>query len=89
MTIALKLLEYGILFDVINDYVRIEKRTTIESLKRFVKIIVEIPREEYLRRSTNENVVKLLVENKHRNSPKMLRNIDSMQICTRSGKLSN
>ncbi|XP_074364123.1 uncharacterized protein LOC141704860 [Apium graveolens] len=41
MTAALRMLAYGTPADAIDDYVRIGKNTTIESLKKFVKAIVK------------------------------------------------
>lgn len=78
MTAALRMLTYGTPADAIDDYVRIGESTAIESLKRFVKAIFEIFSEEYLRRPTNEDVGKLLAENKRRGFPGMLGSIDCM-----------
>ncbi|KAL6580257.1 hypothetical protein OROMI_008281 [Orobanche minor] len=78
MTAALRMLAYGTPADAIDDYVRIGESTAIESLKKFVKAIVEIFGEEYLRRPTNEDVAKLLMDNKRRGFPGMLGSIDCM-----------
>ncbi|KAL6554254.1 hypothetical protein OROMI_019927 [Orobanche minor] len=49
MTAALRILAYGTPADAIDNYVRISESRAIESLKKFVKTIVEIVAEEYLR----------------------------------------
>lgn len=49
---SLKMLAYGTPADIIDDYVRIGE-STIKSLTRFVKVVVEIFGKEYLRRPTN------------------------------------
>ena len=40
MTAAIRMLAYGVAADVVDDYVRIGERTTIESLKRFVSVVI-------------------------------------------------
>ncbi|XP_052172117.1 uncharacterized protein LOC127788035 [Diospyros lotus] len=49
MTVALRMLAYGSPVDAVDEYVRIDESTTIESLKRFTKIVVEVFGEQYLR----------------------------------------
>ena len=60
---ALRMLAYGTTADAIDDYVRIGESTAIESLRRFVKSIVEVFGTEYLRRPNAEDVSRLLAEN--------------------------
>ncbi|XP_074342288.1 uncharacterized protein LOC141679783 [Apium graveolens] len=76
VTAALRMLAYGTVADAVDDYVRIGESTTIESLKIFVKAIVEVFRAEYLRRPIDEDVAGLLAENEQRGFPGMLGNID-------------
>ncbi|XP_074352671.1 uncharacterized protein LOC141691817 [Apium graveolens] len=64
--------------DIVDDYIRIGESTTIESLKRFVKAIVEVFGAEYLRQSNDEDVARLLAENEERGFPRMLGSIDYM-----------
>ncbi|XP_074355895.1 uncharacterized protein LOC141695556 [Apium graveolens] len=72
VTAALRMLAYGTAADAVDDYVRIGESTTIESLKRFVKAIVEVFGAEYLRRPNDEDVARLLAENEERGFPGML-----------------
>ncbi|XP_074327018.1 uncharacterized protein LOC141664959 [Apium graveolens] len=72
VTAALRMLAYGTAADAIDDYVRIGESTTIESLRRFVKAIVEVFGAEYLRRPNDEDVTRLLAENEQRGFPGML-----------------
>ncbi|XP_074356318.1 uncharacterized protein LOC141696020 [Apium graveolens] len=76
MTAALRMLAYGTTSDAVDDYIHIGESTTIESLRRFVKAIVEIFRAEYLRRPNEQDVSRLLKENEQRGFPGMLGNID-------------
>ncbi|XP_074356503.1 uncharacterized protein LOC141696232 [Apium graveolens] len=78
VTAALRMLSYGTAGDAVDDYVRIGESTTIESLKRFVKAIVEVYGDEYLRRTNDEDVSRLLRENEQRGFPEMLGSIDCM-----------
>ncbi|XP_017245657.1 uncharacterized protein LOC108217333 [Daucus carota subsp. sativus] len=76
VTAALRILAYGTAADAIDDYVRIGESTAIESLRRFVKSIVEVFGTEYLRRPNAEDVSRLLAENEQRGFPGMLGSID-------------
>ena len=78
VTAAVRMLAYGTAADAVDDYVRIGESTSIESLKRFVKAIVEIFAAEYLRRPNAEDVSRLLAENERRGFPRMLGSIDCM-----------
>ncbi|XP_020266047.1 uncharacterized protein LOC109841494 [Asparagus officinalis] len=59
ITAAMRMLAYG---ESVDDYVRIGKSTSLESVKRFVRSIINIFGEEYLRSPTNEDVARLLEE---------------------------
>ena len=48
------MISYGVPADFMDQYIRIGESTVIQSLRRFVKAVVEIFGEEYLR-SPNEN----------------------------------
>ncbi|XP_021801986.1 uncharacterized protein LOC110746083, partial [Prunus avium] len=48
-TAALRMLAYRVAADYADEYVRIEESTAIESIKKFVKAIIAIFGEEYLR----------------------------------------
>ncbi|XP_074377281.1 uncharacterized protein LOC141718798 [Apium graveolens] len=49
VTAALRMFAYGTAADAVDDYVRIGESTIIESIKRFVKAIVEVFGTEHLR----------------------------------------
>ncbi|XP_028087930.1 uncharacterized protein LOC114288611 [Camellia sinensis] len=54
------MLAYGVAADFMDDYVRIGERTAIESLKYFVKEVVYIFSNEYLRSPNSNDIAKLL-----------------------------
>ncbi|XP_020262708.1 uncharacterized protein LOC109838698 [Asparagus officinalis] len=78
ITAAMRMLAYGASADAVDDYVRIGKSTSLESVKRFVRSIINIFGEEYLRSPTNEDVARLLEEGSQRGFPGMLGSIDCM-----------
>ena len=49
MTVALRMLAYGVAANFMDEYVRIAETTAITSLKKFVAAVVAIFSEEYLR----------------------------------------
>ena len=55
-----RMLAYGLPADATDEYVKIGESTTIESMKRFCRTIVEIFSEQYLRSTTANDVVRLL-----------------------------
>ncbi|XP_017249025.1 uncharacterized protein LOC108219935 [Daucus carota subsp. sativus] len=64
--------------DAVDDYVRIGESMVIESLKRFVKAIVEVFAAEYLRRPNAEDASRLMAETERRGFLGMLGSIDYM-----------
>uniref|UniRef100_A0A2N9ENL5 DDE Tnp4 domain-containing protein n=1 Tax=Fagus sylvatica TaxID=28930 RepID=A0A2N9ENL5_FAGSY len=78
MTAAVRILAYGVAADSTDEYVRIGESTTIESLKRFVKAVVNIFSEEYLRSPNSNDIARLLAVNEKRGFPGMLGSIDCM-----------
>jgi hypothetical protein len=42
MTVAIRMLAYGVTGDLMDEYVRIGERTAIESLKKFVKAVISV-----------------------------------------------
>ncbi|KAL0008142.1 hypothetical protein SO802_009644 [Lithocarpus litseifolius] len=60
ITAALRMLAYGMAADFIDEYVRIGESIAIESLKKFVKAMVDIFSKEYLRSPNNEDIARLL-----------------------------
>lgn len=57
------MLAYRTAANDVNDYVCIGESTSIESLKRFIKAIVEILGAKYLRRPNKEDVSRIFMEN--------------------------
>ena len=78
MTAAIRMLAYGVAADAIDDYVRIGESTAIESLKRFVRAVVAIFSNEYLRSPNNDDIARLLAMGTNRGFPGMLGSIDCM-----------
>ena len=78
MSAALRILTYGIAVGSTDEYVRIEKSTAVKSLKRFVKAVVNIFFEEYLRSPNSNDIARLVAVNEKRGFPRMLGSIDCM-----------
>jgi hypothetical protein len=68
----------GVAADATDEYVRIGESTTLESLRRFVRAVVEIFEEEYLRHPNEADTARLLALNEKRGFPGMLGSIDCM-----------
>nr|XP_023911884.1 uncharacterized protein LOC112023512 [Quercus suber] len=78
MTAAIKMLAYGVSADFMDEYLRIGESTAIKSLKKFVKAVVSIFSEEYLRSPNNNDIARLLAVGQHHGFPGMLGSIDYM-----------
>ena len=78
MTAAIRMLAYRVSADFINEYIRIGETTAIKSLKKFVKAVVSIFSEEYLRSPNNNVIARLLAVGQHNGFPGMLGSIDCM-----------
>ncbi|KAF8405651.1 hypothetical protein HHK36_007727 [Tetracentron sinense] len=78
VTAAMRMLVYGVATDVVDDYVRIGESTLIESLIRFVRAVVEVFGEEYLRSPNNDDISRLLAQGDACGFPGMLGSIDCM-----------
>ena len=78
MTAAIRMLAYGVATDAVDDYVRIGESIAIESLKRFVRAVVAIFSNEYLRSPNNDDIARLLAMGTNRGFPGMLGSIDCM-----------
>ena len=78
ITTTLRILAYGVTIDFMDEYVQIGESTAIESLKKFVKAVVDIFSKEYLWSPNNEDVARILANGKRRGSPEMLGSIDCM-----------
>ncbi|KAK3187675.1 hypothetical protein Dsin_027236 [Dipteronia sinensis] len=77
---AFRMLAYGVPADSIDEYVRIGESTVIESLKKFVKAIIAVLEDEYLRSPNNDDITRLLEFNSCRGFLEMLGSIDSDSI---------
>ncbi|KAF8364860.1 hypothetical protein HHK36_033156 [Tetracentron sinense] len=77
-TAAMRILAYGVAADIVDDYVRIGESISIESLRKFVRAVVEVFVEEYLRSTNNDDISRLLAQGEVRWFPVMLGSIDCM-----------
>ncbi|XP_018807219.2 uncharacterized protein LOC108980674 [Juglans regia] len=78
MTVAIRMLAYGVTADLMDEYLRIGETTARLSLKKFVKAIVAIFSDEYLRSPNSSDIVRLLDVGEKRGFPGMLDIIDCM-----------
>ena len=78
VTAAFRMLAYGIPADAMDEKIRIAESSIIESLKRFVKAIVEVFEDEYLRSLNDNDTTRLLALGEERGFPGMLGSIDCM-----------
>ena len=78
ITLALRMLAYGVSGDLIDEYVRIAEITALESLKKFVTAVINIFFEEYLRKPNNEDIAILLTHGECQGFPGMLGSTDCM-----------
>ena len=49
VTAAMRMLSYGMAADMTDEYVRIAESTTLDSVRHFVRAVVEVFGDEYLR----------------------------------------
>jgi len=78
ITAAHRILTYGIHADLTDEYLRIGETTAIESLRAFVKAIIEVFGDWYLRAPNEANICLLLSIGEQRGFPGMLGSIDCM-----------
>nr|XP_034925837.1 uncharacterized protein LOC118057386 [Populus alba] len=78
VTTAHRILAYGIPADLTDKYLQIGESTTIESLRAFVKAIVEVFGDWYLKAPNEADVCRLLSIGEQRGFPGMLGSIDCM-----------
>ena len=64
--------------DSTDEYVKIGESTTIESMKRFYRAVVEVFGERYLRSPNTNDVARLLQIGEKRGFPGMLGSLDCM-----------
>ena len=78
ITAAYRILAYGTPADSVDEYIRIGESTAIESLRRFVKDVVAMFDDHYLRSPNNIDIARLLQTGEQRGFPGMLGSIDCM-----------
>jgi hypothetical protein len=78
ITVALRILTYGVAVNSTDEYVRIGESTAVESLKKFVKAVVNIFSEEYLRSPNSNDIARLVAVNEKCGFSRMLGRIDCM-----------
>jgi hypothetical protein len=78
MTAALRILAYGVAADSTDEYVRIRESIAVESLKKFVKEVVNVFSEEYLKSPNSNEIARLVAVNEKREFLGMLGSIDCM-----------
>jgi len=78
VTTAHRILAYGIPADLTDEYLQIRESIAIESLRAFVKAIVEVFGDWYLRASNEADICRLLSIGEQRGFPGMLGSIDCM-----------
>lgn len=67
---------YGCASDAVDEYLRLGETTALRCLENFVQGIINVFREEYLRRSTPEDLQRLLDDGERRGFPGMIGSID-------------
>ncbi|XP_042441224.1 uncharacterized protein LOC122026552 [Zingiber officinale] len=78
VTAALRILAYGVGVYLMDEYVRIGETTTIKSMKLFVKAVISIFGDEYLRSPNSNDIARLLAVGEKRGFLGMLGSIDCM-----------
>ncbi|XP_042404542.1 uncharacterized protein LOC121994647 [Zingiber officinale] len=75
---AMRILAYGVGADLMDEYVRIGETTAIKSMKFFVKAVVSIFGDEYLRSPNSNDIARLLAVGEKRGFLGMLGSINCM-----------
>jgi len=78
ITAALRMLAYGVPAGSLDDWLHIVESTTIMSLKKFVKAVIEIFGQQYLQAPNAEDTAWLMQMGAERGFPGMLGSIDCM-----------
>lgn len=77
----MRMLCYGSSADSLDEAVEISETVTLKSLRIFVRSVITLFGDEYLRLPSDEDVQRLLEENGNRGFPGMLRSVDCMKWC--------
>jgi hypothetical protein len=79
ITVAPRMLAYGVSSDFMDEYLRIAENTATRCLRKFVKsIIIIFYSDKYLRSPNSNDITRLLEVNTRRGFPGMLGSIDCM-----------
>ncbi|XP_023738275.1 uncharacterized protein LOC111886264 [Lactuca sativa] len=77
-TAAMRTLAYGVAADAVDGYLHIAETTTIKCVKKFVKVIISVFGDEYLRRPTVEDLQRLLHVGHEQGFPGTLNDINML-----------
>jgi hypothetical protein len=77
-TAAIRQLATGSAADELDEYLKIEGTTVMEAMKNFVKCVIDVFGERYLRHPTVEDTERLLKLGERRGFPSMFGSIDCM-----------
>ena len=75
---AMQVITYAIPADYTDEYLRIGRDTTTESVRRFAKMIIRLYGEEYLRAPNEDDIKRLMEMNERRGWPRMLGSLECM-----------
>ncbi|XP_062224426.1 uncharacterized protein LOC133922928 [Phragmites australis] len=78
VTAAFRMLAYDTPADSLDECLRLGESTIIESMRRFVRAVVGVFGDEYLRAPNEEDTARLITMNERRGFPGMLGSIDCM-----------
>jgi len=78
VTAAFRMLTYGVSADATDEYVCIDESTALESLRKFVAVVVDLFKDEYLRHPTEADTARLMRLGQQKGFPGMLGSIDCM-----------
>ncbi|XP_026396675.1 uncharacterized protein LOC113291345 [Papaver somniferum] len=78
MIAAVRMLAYGLLADILDEYIQIGESTAVECLKRFCDAIIGIYEKEYLRKPNENDIARFLKEAESRGFPGMIGSLDCM-----------
>jgi hypothetical protein len=74
---VMRVLAYGIPADYIDEYLSIGEDSTMESVRRFSKVMIRIYGQAFLRAPDEQDTVRLMTQNEARNWSGRLGSIDS------------
>ena len=63
---AMRVIAYGVPVDYANEYLRIGEDSTIESVRRFAKVIIYVFDPKYLQAPNKDDTKKLMASNERR-----------------------